>query len=326
MNEPHPPEPPLFKKILGTTALGLAFVIGAKRQRDADIPVIANCGPKISKLQHLAFSLADEGRHDDEAVEELRALAGGRRNLLDAAASCRIGGAARDHRRDNRANALLVAAARGGSVELVTPEQEAWFDEVEAFVRLSPEDRYARLVELQPDIAEIDRKLREARQASPRGQLSELDVGRFIAREVNPLVGLTARDAQGLLETDVAFNLRFAHRSTQSGLPQFTGWSGPWRTEYEPAPRDRWNRNRPAFDQPFERSSQPARFHLSPSPALPMGLNTGLGLLSDPWGPRASSNAQLACAGDAARTLFPMRRRVARNRTIRGRHVPRPLQ
>ncbi len=139
--------------------------------------------------------MVDEGRENDGAVEELWSLAGGRRkDLLDAAASVRIGGAARDYRRHNRANALLVAAGRRQPVEPVTPEQELWFEEVEKFVRLSTEARYARLVELLPAIAEIDRKVCQAREASPNGRLDQLAVARLITREVDPLVGLHAQD------------------------------------------------------------------------------------------------------------------------------------
>ena len=211
----------LVPKTLGAADLGLFLGRLIRHERDAELPRIAGGGKRVRELAGLAETFAREDKCDSEALRRLRTAAQGRRRLLlSAAADFRTDGKAKDYRVHNRANALLLAAARGESVEPLTPEQERWFDEVTAFQELPVAERYERIQRLQPELVSVERKALEI--AADLGDLDDLNNrARFeslIIKELRPLVGVRAKDAKGILRSQAAFGAAWHRMDAIVGL------------------------------------------------------------------------------------------------------------
>jgi hypothetical protein len=204
-------------------AAGVRLFLGllTRRERDAELPRIAGGGKRIRELSRLAETFAREDKCDSEAVRRLRMAARGRRgSLLSAAADFRTDGKAKDYRVHNRANALLLAAARDESVEPLTQEQERWFDEVTAFQELPVAEKYERIRRLQPELAFVERKALKI--AADLGNLDDVNNrARFasqIIKELLPLVGVEAKDAEGILRSQAAFGAAWHRMDSIVGL------------------------------------------------------------------------------------------------------------
>src|SRR5262249_55667730 len=129
----------------------------ARQQRDQLHPEVLRCGRRIDELEQLALTLASNGREDPDAVQALRGRAGWHRtDLRWAAASVRCGAWITEDATAYRANDLLLAAAENRPVQPVTADQEAWFQRLDALSNGWDAAAFARLVALQPRLADID--------------------------------------------------------------------------------------------------------------------------------------------------------------------------
>jgi len=117
-----------------------------------------------------ARSLGDAGREDRAAVNELRELAGaGGTELLERAAqSFCVQDRSFIDEYDNwdLSYRLLRAAATSGAIEPVSAEHAEFFREVWALESGSPEEGWARLVQVQPALANLEDEIR----TGPSGQ------------------------------------------------------------------------------------------------------------------------------------------------------------
>jgi hypothetical protein len=187
----------------------------ARQQREQLHPEALRCGRRIDELEQLASTLASNGREDQDAVQTLRGKAGWHRNDLRwAAASVRCTAWIIEDATAYRANELLLAAAEKRPVQPATAEQEAWFQQLDALSDGWDEAAFARLVALQPRLADLDhatapifdelhiaelegRDLRHARAAARR-QIKQI---------LDPLVGPNADSTEPLVRSHRAHDV-----------------------------------------------------------------------------------------------------------------------
>src|SRR4051794_29635693 len=99
------------KGVAGASSLLVLLRRVAGRERDKESPEAVASEHHIEKLAEHAYGLAVGGREDTEAVNELRAAAGGKRRRLDqAAAVVRFQSPVAESRIADRADRLLRAA------------------------------------------------------------------------------------------------------------------------------------------------------------------------------------------------------------------------
>jgi hypothetical protein len=125
--------------------------------QNPDRPQIVSLNVKSKPVLDRAKQLAGDGREDDEAVADLRALAGGRRRTLrQAERASRFGGYHRERQRANLAYRLLQAALADTSVAAVPPADRARIEAVEAFWSLPDVERWTRLTALELRLTELE--------------------------------------------------------------------------------------------------------------------------------------------------------------------------
>ena len=184
-------------------------------QRDEVHPVSFRATPHSIELSELAVSLASRHHEAEEAVQLLREKAGRHRNDLRLAATrTRSRDWITEDRTTNRANELLLAALENRPVEPNSAEQEAWFARVDALSEGIDDDAFARLVALQPKLADVDRSIthawREFDQANLQGDervAGWVAVWGKIAQALKPLVGPGAEAADPLVRSHRAHQL-----------------------------------------------------------------------------------------------------------------------
>ena len=208
----------------GLAAAVLALrLAGRKHMHDEEPPIVAR-GKRICRLQELGEQLAAEGREDEAAAVQLRALAhGNRTRLLQAAAVVRFFGHVSEEMISYRANELLQAAATGRPIRPVTAEQRAWFERLDELLADPPESAYERVRQMQPALVRVEAAM-QAAGASPEvsevGSTAWLAVREQVERELNPLVGPGADVFEPLLRTRRVHHLvrtqllRIAYRIT----------------------------------------------------------------------------------------------------------------
>jgi hypothetical protein len=167
----------------------------------------------IPKLRDLAISLAGVGREDSDAVARLREGAGSdyEPSLTRAAESLSIGpGAPIDEFAEwDRAYRLLRAAAADRAVEPVSAERAAFFAQVSALDDGPIDSGWARLVEAQPALIELEADVRRAEQHGPDETWERINLLEELLHErLENLVGPTAEGQDDpLLRTGTAFRL-----------------------------------------------------------------------------------------------------------------------
>ena len=130
------------------------------RSQKRDRPEAVSYGSKTEAVVKLANQLGLEDRGDDEAVAQLVAVAGGRRRTLRRARQVsRFGGLHREYRHANRVYRLLDAACEGAVTD-VDAEDVRRIAEVEAMMALSRDQRWALLVDRDPQLLDIEREVR----------------------------------------------------------------------------------------------------------------------------------------------------------------------
>jgi hypothetical protein len=195
-----------------------------KAQRDTAVPQVVASDDRSEALAQHATRLAEEGRSDIEAVDELRREAGRHRRALHrAAALVRFQGSYQEDRVADRANRLLLAAANGTAVQPVGADEEAWFARIEAFGRLPVQNAFALLVAVQPALATFEADIRRRCEAGRErdGTLAadeEDDVLRDVWDGVAVLVGPWAEATDRLLRSWAAFGVARVHILLAAGL------------------------------------------------------------------------------------------------------------
>ncbi len=121
---------------------------------------------RVDELHELAISTATEGRPDSDVVKQLRDQAGtGGEALLTRAADnlTNVPGFPVEELRDwDHAYRLLRAAAADETTQPVSVERAKFFDEVRALDGAPLESGWARLVEGQPKLLEVEANMRRA--------------------------------------------------------------------------------------------------------------------------------------------------------------------
>ncbi len=112
------PQRPSFKRIVRASALAAVLGLAARREKRSSHPQVVRTGPEVDAVVELAEELAELGRDDEAAVEQLRAAAKGRTGVLNRAlALSRMGPEVDlslfDFRAGDLMERLLVAAASG---------------------------------------------------------------------------------------------------------------------------------------------------------------------------------------------------------------------
>lgn len=126
-----------------------------------DRPQSSRTSPESAAVLELANRLALAGREDLGAVSELRTLAGGdSRTLRWAFRGSRFGGYHHEFRHANRTSRLLLAALRNVVVPPVSREDQLLIEEVEQLKALPRDERWGRLVELQPRLGDLEARVR----------------------------------------------------------------------------------------------------------------------------------------------------------------------
>ncbi len=146
--------------------LAFLWILGrAKRRQDPDRPQIVSVDRKSEAVLERARQLVSNGREDPHAVAELRALARDRRRTLrNAEHASRMMGHHYELRQANLANRLLQAALSRKSTPQATSASDAKrIDEIEAFKQLTRPEQWARLVEAQPALIDLEADVRSGR-------------------------------------------------------------------------------------------------------------------------------------------------------------------
>ncbi len=151
----------LSVKVLGR--LGTVLVRETRRTLAGDKEVDP-AEKRYHDLIDRARSFGDAGREDDAAVSELRALAGAEgTELLDRAAqwfSVEGGSLMKEFDNWDRSYRLLRAAGADGIVEPVSVTRAEFFKQVSSLEGAPSDLGWARLVGVQPALAELDAEIR----------------------------------------------------------------------------------------------------------------------------------------------------------------------
>jgi len=79
------PQRPSFKRIVQASALAAVFGRTARKEKRSRHPQVVRTGPEVDAVVQVAEELAELGRDDEAAVEQLRAVAKGRTGVLNRA-------------------------------------------------------------------------------------------------------------------------------------------------------------------------------------------------------------------------------------------------
>ncbi len=180
-----------------------------------DVPAVAGASNRVAELADRALELGEAGREDKAAVEELIRLAYGRAgSLRRAAAAIRSNGWHHEYRGADCANRLLLAAATGGPISEVPPEQErvfAWTDRLRAD---SPEQGFAMLAEREPRLLAV----RDAIVTQAREQADTERVWDLLIEALQPMLGPQSESGDALLRTPLSFGTARVAIARAAGL------------------------------------------------------------------------------------------------------------
>jgi hypothetical protein len=187
-------------KLLGRLGTGLVKEIRGAFARDK---VVDPSEEHYNDVVDLARSLGDAGREDQDAVGELRELAGagGADLLVRAAETFSVADRSMMDEYDNwdLSYRLLWAAATSGTIEPVPAERAEFFREVWALETAPAEEGWARLVAIQPALTALEDEIRTraAVQEPLLDRLARL-VGPTAKNVPDPI--LTTRTAKSVVE------------------------------------------------------------------------------------------------------------------------------
>jgi hypothetical protein len=209
-------------------ALGvLTFVhVLDRSQLDEHRPIAHRSTKRSSQLADLALELAKQGREDTDAVHKLSDAAGRhRRELRRAAAGIRFMGWTEDSIEHDRANRLLLAAARKQPVEPLTAEKIERLQTLKSLQEGSLDTGYEFLAKMQPTLRLLDRDVRDA-AGQESGTSVEVRRGRLwdtFGDRLHSLLGPEAQHAPDpILRTLTALLLADRYLNVAFGLPDPT--------------------------------------------------------------------------------------------------------
>lgn len=194
----------------------------AKKGEDHDRPEIVSTNAQSRTVLERAKQLGRQGREDEQAVAELRALARHRRRTLrQAERASRFMGYHHELSHANLANRLLNAAIAGEAVPPArTAEDKERIETVKRVNRLARDEQWAQLTLLQPALTALEIDVRAGRFGDITNRPSEEDMRgirqqgegrRELMAQLRRLLGPRCGQANPLLETQRALDIANAH-------------------------------------------------------------------------------------------------------------------
>jgi hypothetical protein len=218
VNDERRPSPEPVKKSLKGIARASGLVLGLRwlerKQLGDPHPEVVGTGPKVDHVNEVADALAEAGREDDQALQELRAAAGGKMKVLKRAlAVVRMGpaGSLSDSREGDRAERLLTAALTGKPIQQVSPEQEAWFHEIDALTSGGFTASYARLESQIPELSKLEAEVVasvEANRVDPVGTPLDDEWWEQVCIRLEELLN---RESSPILRSGAAYGVAHRH-------------------------------------------------------------------------------------------------------------------
>jgi hypothetical protein len=194
-----------------------------RSQLDEHRPLAHHPTKRSNQLADLALGLANRGQEDTEAVRQLVAAAGRhRRELRRAAAGIRFTGWADESIAHDRANRLLLAAARNQPVQPPSPEKMERLRTLKSLQEGELDSGYEFLAIRQPALRQLDRDVRNAGAQQPETsvELRERILWDTFGERIAALVGTETHDAPDpIFRTITAALLVNRYLSIAFGLP-----------------------------------------------------------------------------------------------------------
>ena len=153
----------------GWRALGAMAVVSAAinrlnqdaKLRDPEDAGVVAVSDEALRVANRAIKLAKAAREDSRAVADLVVLAGDSKQTLENAERyIRQGAQHCEDAKFNRAHRLLVAAVTGRPVQPPSAATKRTFKIVKEFRRLTPAQKWERLVSIEPRLAELETETR----------------------------------------------------------------------------------------------------------------------------------------------------------------------
>jgi hypothetical protein len=206
-------------RMLGTIGEAALLQSLGDQELDEPEPKVVWHTERSAALRSLAFELAEAGTDEREAVEELARAAGRHpKELRRAAATVRAEGLAVEDETGCRVDRLLVAAATGGEVEPVTPDEAAWFAQVRALAALPIAAGFAALAAQEPELVVLADQVRWADGTpGPDGGHDGIGDEGPVDRVDRGLDAVTGRTSSRLVRTRAARRIARDHLLSISG-------------------------------------------------------------------------------------------------------------
>jgi hypothetical protein len=221
------------RSLPGLIRAGWALRKGFREQDlDAERPEFVMFDERSSAILERAQDLAADGREDQGAVAELKALAGRHQRALRLAAlRARQWGQHRESSMHNLAHRLLQSAVSGNPVETVRAPERERLTVLDDFAELDRDEAWQTLTTREPQLRELETDARTGRFGRLAGVIDNAmatEEKRQIARErlngmmelderLKRLVGPESRRGDILLESHLA--LETVHSHLLSGAP-----------------------------------------------------------------------------------------------------------
>jgi hypothetical protein len=206
---------------------GLALRKGFRGQDlDAERPEFVMHDEKSRAILDLAQDLAADEREDDDAVAEIRKLAGRNQFALRLAAlGARQWGQHREATIPNLAHRLLQAAITGKPVAQLTRDERERLQELDDFAELDRDEAWRTLVDREPRLRELDDEAKAGDFGGPLTRWDEtlprleqqqiarkrLEGMQRLNERVEPLLGPESGSEDTLLRTHIALEAARMH-------------------------------------------------------------------------------------------------------------------
>jgi hypothetical protein len=171
-------------------------------------------------LIDLAFELSGNDTQDDAALEELKRCCSGRQDAFaNAVVTLESTHSPNESFETNRAWRLLTAGSKGTPVKPPSESERREIAEFEAFAKLDIQGAFRRLVELEPQLREIEIEAKENRKQKLKDR-NEGTIHTFGQVEdlISTLIGPNSGQASQLLSSKLAFNMATLHIDEIAGL------------------------------------------------------------------------------------------------------------
>jgi hypothetical protein len=210
----------MAKALGGIGIFGLLKVM-ENRGLDSPKPSVVSYTKRSQDLRRLALDLAEDGRDDTAAMQELVQAAGShRKELRRAAASIRSDGYDVEDPTCHQANRLLLAAAAGEPPQPLTADQREWFRQVQELRDAPVQVAFAKLATLEPALGELNEHVRqEVSRPGFQSMDEEQRQEAFPDIYYDRLNSIQERTSEPLMRTILAFYIARDHLFEVAGLP-----------------------------------------------------------------------------------------------------------